>query len=299
MRLPLLGVMVGMHAPAALGPLLVALSGECVPVACTVLEPFPVPAPAAYLWCGGSTPPPAGTPHAAWLHTSADLDRPETVAARVLLSDSPRLAGLAGDRGLLVPPRPAEPDARWVPPAVRRRLRAARGLPAAAVARHDGAGWHWPGSSGPLPVELVPTAVGCAAAAAVATADALATALAWGTPAVADPVSAAALDARDGVEVLVAAEAEQRWALADRLAGDEALAAGLSWAGWQLAGRWTGLGQCARRLLGALGLPPHPLSGRFGRLDEQLDLLGTPPHSLTRERARALVAPLPPIEGAP
>ncbi|HEX5493179.1 MAG TPA: hypothetical protein VFX70_01215, partial [Mycobacteriales bacterium] len=152
--------------------------------------------------------------------------------------------------------------------------------------------WYWNGSAEALPADLVGTAAGSASA-VVATGSALRTALAWAAPTITDPHSAAALHAVDGVHLLVAARASARLRMAQALAGDDAWAARLGWAGRLLARDRVDVRHAAWTLLTRLGLPTHPLAGSLAGLEHELDLLGTPEYSPVRARARDLTRPLP------
>lgn len=298
--LPVLGVMVGMRTPRPLRSLLVAASDRCRPVVCSALEPLPDPPPDAYLWCDGSARPPGHACHAAWVRARADLRHPVAASAAALLCETPEALDAAGERGVFVPETIGAGDARPMTPFVRRRLRAARGLPDRVIARADGDAWYWDDSTVTLPADLVGTAAGTASA-VVATGSALHTALAWAAPTVTDPHSAATLHAVHGVHVLIGPDPSGRMRMAQHLAGDDALAARLGWSGRLLARDRVDARHAAWTMLAMLGLPTHPLAGSLATLEHELDLLGTPEHSPVRLRARALTDPLPrrlPAEGA-
>jgi hypothetical protein len=297
--LPVLGVMVGMHSPPALRSLLVTAANRCRPVACSVLEPPPEPAPAGYLWCGSSAHPPEQVPHAAWIGDPADVHHPVARTAAVLLCETTEAADTAGPRGVFVPESIGHSDARPVTPFVRRRLRAARGLPEPVVARAEDGRWYWGDSPVALPADLVDTAAGTASA-VVATGPGLLVALAWAAPTVTDPGSAAALRAVDGVHLLVGSDPDERLRQARLLATDDAVAARLGRAGRLLARERIDCRHAAWVMLTGLGMPTHPLAGGLAALDHELDALGTPEGSPVRAAARACAAPLPsrlPAEG--
>jgi hypothetical protein len=317
-RKPVLGVLVGMRAPPLLRALLVAATDWCYPVACSALEPAPTPSPAAYLWCGGSTRLPAGARYAAWVHHPRDLDHPVARDARVLLCDTVAAAERAGDLGVFVPSIVVDPQARPMLPFARRRLRQARGLPGTVVVRNEADRWYWgecpdpldrdpldpdpldPGPVDPDPLDpdpldpdLVGTALGCASAVVATTPTGLAAALAWAAAIVTDQRSAAELGARDQEHALVGSGPTARRALAQDLAADDTRAAHLGWSGWLLARRRADIRHSAWTMTRRLGMAAHPAAGRLNRLEDELDLLGTPRPSSTRARAASFVAPLP------
>jgi hypothetical protein len=121
-------------------------------------------------------------------------------------------------------------------------------------------------------------------------ADLLRSALAWGTPTVTDPGTAAEVGARDGVETVVVAARADQVAAARDLGQDLRRAARIGWAGRRLVERSDpalGAREALRRLL-----PPRDTDART-TLDSLLDELGTPPAAAIRTRAATMVAGLP------
>jgi hypothetical protein len=302
--LPRLGLLVGVEPPDALRRLLREVADR-VRLVDGLRPADDGPAPHAFLWYADPTEPPAGSANAVWVSRPEDLDAGIVGTAAVLLSDQPVVADLAGPHALLVPPDLAAPARRPILPFVRRRLRHARGLPATVIVRGDGSTWTWqagdaPGhgdsadpapadAADPVPAELADTATAVASA-VIATGPALLTALAWGSPTVTDPASAAQVGATDRVHVVVVADPERRRAAALGLAADDALAAHLGWQGRLLVERRHDLRWTARETLRRLGLRQHPAGGQGGVARDRLEELNTPPDSPARWRIESLVA---------
>jgi len=183
----------------------------------------------------------------------------------------------AGSAGLRCPDGVVPPGAAYVPPFVRTRLRAARGLAVHPVATWTAAGWQWPAYDGLLPEELVDTALGCAAAAAVRAEDGAAPAarkavdraLAWGAPLVVSPPLADALELMAGEHVAVT-DPDDIDAQAAALAGDDAQASRLSWQGH----RWWEDRHDAAIVAARLAMRLLPGTARAAEL--RLAELGTP-----------------------
>lgn len=309
---PALGVLTGVDPPERLRALLIALCRD-VRLVDGLLPGVAEPAAAAYVWCDDRQPPPSGASYAAWITDLADerlLD-----GARVLLTDAPAVAA-RHDRALVVPAGGDPGGARLMPPFVRRRLRAARGLPAVTVLTADGSTARWfadppvhpdPAAGMVLAVagaavdpdasDVVTTALGLASA-VVATGPAATHALHWGAPTVTDAATASALGARHDVHLLVVRGAADRLSASVELAGDLRRAARLSHAGHRLARTTCDLGWTAAVVLRRLGLSGRP-GDPVGRLDAVLADLPTPADSPARARARAMIAGLPAIAAAP
>jgi hypothetical protein len=297
--LPRLGLLVGVEPPEALRRVLREVADR-VRLVDGLRPADDGPAPQTFLWYADPTRPPAGSVYAVWVSQAADLETDLASSAAVLLTDQPAVATLAGPAALLVPAdRPLAAPARPILPFVRRRLRHARGLPATVIARGDGLSWYWQvgdpnggGTPDPLPPELADTAAATASA-VVATGPALLTALAWGSPTVTDPGSAAQVGAVDGVHVVVVADPDRRHAAALDLAADDARSARIAWQGRQLVERRHDLHWTARELLRRLDLPQHPAGRLGGVARDRLEELDTPPDSPARWRIESLVAALP------
>lgn len=292
LRLPLLGVLLGVQTPKPLRSLLVAMSDRCRPVTCSAIEATPHPPPVAYLWCGSTTPPPADVPYGAWVCEPGDLTGPIADNATVLLCETWQLAESAGARGLMIPPQQWNRETQPMLPFIRRRLRQVRGLGETTLATGNESGWNWDQDPELLPEDLVDTAAGSAAA-VIATGPALGVSLGWAAPTVTDPGSAAAIGAIDGTHVLVAPDHDRRVKLASDLAKNEALSARLSWAGWLLHRSQTDVKFAADEVLRRLGIAAHPVAGMLATLEDQFDVLGTPPDAHARWRLQSLVASLP------
>lgn len=183
----------------------------------------------------------SGRPLAMWVEDESEAQAAMDWHPVAVVTASIGAARQAAQEAILVLPGPesALPRARPVPPFVRARLRRRLGHAAAMVADLR---------------DATPEGGGDAvrvAAAVVATGDALLPALAWGAPAVTDAASAAALGARDGIEVVVAHEDPS--AAAAALASDLRRAALLSRVGRRLA-----------ELRGADAAVPAKLARRLG-----------------------------------
>lgn len=291
MSLPRLGLLVGTDPPARLRLLLMAVSDRVCAVD-ALRASGAGPAPAAYLWTSGGPVPPAGVPYAAWL-PEVDADTDLLDAAAVILTDDVAAADRIGRQALMVPASAPDPAATPVPPFVRRRLRAARGLPDTPLVRGDAAGWHWypnPADGGlALDDDAVDAAIAVTAA-AVTTGAALLRVLAWGTPCVTDPASAEALGA--GAAAVVVTDPDDRLAAAAALAADPRAAARHHAAGTRLVRTRHNLRWSAAEMLRRLRLPPSSLSP-IATVVSSLDEFGMPEGSPFARRIRAHLAALP------
>lgn len=238
-----------------------------------------------------------GVPVAVIAADPADRDHPHVRAAAVRVvvgtgaaptppTGAPRTVAVAPDAldAAAHPP---------VPPFVRQRIRKAHGLPERLLVRIG-----YPGAA-PIPERLLPTALACAAAAAVR-GPAVALALALGTPVVTDAPTADRLGARDGVHLLVRPDDSVEAALAG-LAADPELAAACSGHARSLARGRLDLDRVAVTLLAACGIPePRPPRQPLAGLESALAALDTPPAAAPRTRALAaagsLCDPRPPDE---
>ena len=298
MSLPRLGLLVGVEPPEALRRLLSEVADR-VRLVDGLRPADDGPAPRAFLWYDDPTPPPPGSAHAVWVSRTEELDSGPAGSATLLLCDQPAIAEMAGPRALLVPPERPVPVGRPILPFVRRRLRHARGLPATVIARGDAVQWTWqpgdaaePREAESLPPELADTAAAVASA-VIATGPALLTALAWASPTVTDPSSAAQVGAVDGVHVVVVADPDRRHAAALDLAADDAVAARVAWRGRRLVEERHDLRWTARELLRRLDLPQHPAGGLGGVARDRLEELDTPSDSPARWRIESLITALP------
>jgi len=265
--LPVLGVQLS-GSGAELVPLLAELRAWCRPV---VLRPGHEVRPTALLFDAV----PAAQPTLPWAVASRD--------AAVLSA--------AGSRGVPAPDGVVPTGAAYVPPFVRSRLRAVRGLGAAPVVTWTTAGWVYSERAGLLAENLVDTALGCCAAVAVETdgADpilalaAVERALAWGAPLVVSPALCSALSLRPGEHVAVAEDGALAAlvARAAELAGDDRAASRLSWQGH----RWWEDRHDAARTAAALAVRLLPATARSAEL--RMAELGTPPDAEIRQRWNA------------
>lgn len=293
--MPTLGILVAGEPAEALRGLLVACARR-VRLADAMVDGRA--AGDAFLVSGDPVDVTLDAPVAVWIADEADVARPLAQHATVLITDSAELAEVAGARGVLVGNR-AVGHAVPVSPWVRSRVRAARGLPDVLVVRLSAEErLRYVGVAAAdlervqtveLPHEALPSA--CAAASAVIATEphALYSALSWAAPTVTDPLTAAALGVRDGVETVVAAGRESQLAAARDLAGDVRRAGAMGWAGRLFAER-RDPEFAARAVLGRL----------FGKVDtdartilrDTLDELNTPTDAAIRSRAAAFTAVL-------
>jgi hypothetical protein len=177
-------------------------------------------------------------------------------AVRAILAADRDLVARSAAKGVGVPAEPINlPGVRPVAPAVRARVRRARGLPARAIAVVDDAA---PGSwcGRPLPEAAVDTAMACASA-VIARGAVTVRALAWGAPVVTDTVTAATLGLESGRDAVVAGDTENRArAAADALLDDEVLAARLGYRGRDFYERHFDMQRAVLDLCRALDLVP-------------------------------------------
>jgi hypothetical protein len=160
-------------------------------------------------------------------------------------------------------------------PFVRERWREHLGLPSVLVVV---TGFE---STTPLRDAAVRSALALCSSAAVRGPQTL-LALALGAPLVTDASEAARLDARDDVEVVVAAPHDAA-AAAEELAHDVRWAARLGWAARLLAERRHDVRPAADAVAARLGLPARTRPG--DSLESRLDELGTPPGAAPAARA--------------
>jgi len=248
---PLLGIIARGDVPEPLHRLLVACCADALPATYD-------PAHAALFECAVVASPellddaPRGVRLAVWVDAVTDMEAlaPRTEVAAIVASND-EIVAAAGARGILVAPG-AEPQlaTRFVPPAVRARLRAARGLPAHAVAVIDDDGAEW--CDEPVADDVRDTALACAAVAVVRGAWAL-RAMAWGTPLVTDAATCAALGAVDGRDLVVARA--DPCATVEALLDDSAQLARLSWKARRFYERHHDLRSAVTQLLGMLHIP--------------------------------------------
>ncbi len=293
--LPRLGLLLGAEPPAPVRALLLEIADRTRAVD-GAADPDGT-RPAAYLWSRDPQLPPPGAAYAVWLRDRTDATGEPARSAAALITADPDLAAETG--ALLVPERTAVPSARPVLPAIRRRIRAQRDLPAQVIAVGEDTTWLWVTidlaggmAATPLARALGETAVGVASAAA-AVGRALPLALAWAAPTVTDAASAAEWGAVPGRDVLIAETYDERLAIAKDLAADEPRAAHLGWAGRRLMETRHDLRRTAISLLGALGLPTTTGGAPGGVWRDAIEAMHTPADSHARWRIGSLVAPLP------
>lgn len=253
MRRALVGLALGRRTPDALGALLVAAGRWCHPVA---IDSSAGPLDAVVAIGPEVDRLAPHLPLALWTRSPGEIDSAAGERARAIVSDVTSIVDAAARRGVLATAERAAGTARPMLPFVRERLRRARGLDPRAVLAETSTGWTWTGLECPVRRELVPTAMACAAAVAVAAPTSLLAALAWGAPSVSDRQSAAEVGAVAGTHVLVGDTEEERSRLAFTLAEDQALAAGLSWAGRRLVEQRHDSDWGALRLMELLAIRP-------------------------------------------
>jgi hypothetical protein len=186
----------------------------------------------------------------------------------------------AGARAHLAPDGAVDDAVAFVPPFVRERLRAARGLPEWAVLRIEQGQASWDGTL-PVPPELLDTALACAAVVAVDEVVAAERALAWGAPTCCPAEVAASLGVRAGGagrDAVLAVDEDP-----EALAADVRRLARLAWRGRRWWEERHEPALLAARLAVDL-LPSTPLAAQV-RLAE----LGTRADAHVRQRLRDAV----------
>lgn len=281
--LPLLGLALTRRPPHESLPLLVALHEWCLPA---TLDPAAGKPAAVLATTEGLHLAPSGVRLALWAQaedTASDAFR----SADLVLSDDPAVVAMLGPRGLLAPTGRHIGHRRPMSPFVRARLRLERGLhpESLAVEREDG--WYFGPADALAPIDhdVIETALGAAAAAAVTDPGWLLRAFAWGTPTVTTAATAALVGAGPG-DVLIGESADTRTAAAADLAGDEAQASRLSWRGYRRVEQLDAE-RAALVFVDRLSLwpevPPRP-APPTPTLELALRLLGTPQDAHVRTR---------------
>ena len=217
---------------------------------------------------------------------AADAEQSAAVAAdervRLVVASDDDAVAAAGAKGMYVPPVPdGNFGARPLLPAVRRRLRQARGLPdeAIAIATADGA-LSW--CNAPCPPELTDTAFAVAAAVVVDT-DRLPLALAWAAPTVTDADTARATCVGPTAVVVT----NDAVAAARDLARDDSRATSLAWAARRVYETRYDLVSVAREFARRVGLVADPGLRARALLQE----LGAVDDAPTTSRVHELLAP--------
>ncbi|MBJ7611570.1 MAG: hypothetical protein JF924_04530 [Candidatus Dormibacteraeota bacterium] len=270
MTLPQLGLALGRRPPWSLEPLLVEASSWCRPLA---LDPA-AGRPAAILATAAAAERLPGTPVLGlWTRAPEEAASPLGCRAAAIVSDERGIVAAAGARGVFAAGELPGRGPRPMPPFVRERLRACRGLPPVALLEQTPVGWRWAGGPEPLDEDLVATAMGCASAVVATEPRRLLEALAWGAPCVTSEEAADEVGAVVPRDLLVGRDGGERLQLATRLAGDPEQSAELSWAGRKLIERWYDAGRAALRLVDLLGLRPEAPESPVAL---ELALLGTP-----------------------
>jgi hypothetical protein len=268
--LPQLGLALGRRPPWSLEPLLVEASSWCRPLA---LDPA-AGRPAAILATASAAERLPGAPVLGlWTRSPEEAASPLGCRASAIVSDERGIVEAAGARGVFAAGELLGRRRRPMPPFVRERLRAGRGLPPVALLEQTPGGWRWAGGPAPLDEDLVATAMGCASAVVATEPHRLLEALAWGAPCVTSEEAAGEVGATAPRELLMGRDGGERLQLASRLAGDPEQSAELSWAGRKLVERWYDAGRAALRLVDLLGLRPEPPESPVAL---ELALLGTP-----------------------
>jgi hypothetical protein len=248
-----------------------------------------MPRPSAALVLGRLAPPDllVDVPYALWAPDVTALELPLAELARVVVSPDAAVLAAVGARGLYPAVGRLDPAARPLPPFVRSRLRAARGLPRRPLLEYGDRGWIWAGRPG-LPVGAVPGALACAAA-VIAPETHLMAALSWNAPCVTDEASAAAVGATPGLHVEVAASPDEARSLARELIEDDRRATRLAWAGRRLAEQRLSLQHAALDFARRLGLPRSTPDDPLASLRMAMTELGTPPDARIADRAADFV----------
>jgi hypothetical protein len=286
---PVLGLALGRSPSPSLVPLLVALFAWCRP---TTLDP-PAVEPTAILTTSARVDGcSASVPLGLWTGSLDELRSPIGARASAIVSDRPEVVDAAGSRGVFAAAARWAENRRPMSPFVRRRLRIVRGLPTVSLLEQVAEGWRWTGRRDVLDDDLVATAMASASAVSVRDPMRVLEALAWGAPCVCDRVSADRVGALDETHVLVGESERQRAELASQLAGDQELAARLSWAGRRLVERRHDVGLSAMRLVALLALLPPPHRDPIGGATLQLRMLGTPASSRIVARLAEAAAPI-------
>lgn len=230
--------------------------------------------------------------YAVWIspsdHAVSDATRASgNDAVELVLSTVDDVVDAAGGKGRLVPELPpSTSDARPIPPFVRARLRAARGLPAVAIASFgvEQVGLVWCGM--PSADDLVDTAFAVASVVAVVGRD-IVRALAWGAPCVTDPDTASAVGLTEADDVAIGPR-HALLATAQEIAIDDARSARMSRASRQLYESRFDDERVVLDVLRRLEIMPR---GR-ARLVALIDELGGPADSRSARRAAELVGEL-------
>ena len=269
MTLPVLALHLDGPVPPGLRALVVAMSAHCRPIAS-----HRAPGAVAAIVLGDARPP---VPYALWSSRSAAPNNP----ARVLLYDE----DVAMTGSTLRVPGQGSINGVAVSPAVRRRVRRARGLDPAAVLVASPGLLAWQDRA--IDRSHLPSALGLAAAVAVTDPEVLLAALSWGAPVVTTAKLATDVGAVPGRDLLVSASPESA---ARDLALDDELAARLSSAARRFVTDRHDLAGAARQLAVLLGLHGHhqPLRLPYA----VLDCLATPSDAFIRTRVTAALAPL-------
>jgi hypothetical protein len=223
---------------------------------------------------------PAKLPLGVWVQELADVAPLLAVdSVRALLTSSVEVAAAAGPKGILVPAEP-EPfsDIRPLAPAVRERVRRARGLQCPAIAVIDDVRGirTWCGLD--LASKSVDSALACASAVVVRGAS-LTRAMAWGAPIVTDSATNTNIGAQPGRDLIIADDNAYR--AATEIVGDEPRAAALGWGARSFYEERFDLRRAMLTSARALGLVPTA----FDRVALLLDELGTPVTAASRVAA--------------
>jgi hypothetical protein len=291
MSTPVIGLWVGARVPPALHRLLEALTVDYELRDATSARRLD-----AAIWHDDPAEPPVNVPVAAWLSGPEGLTHPVAARAAALLTDREQLRDLDPRVVVLLDREPGVPWARPIGPFVRRRLRRGRELGPAPVAWGSDLGWSWAPELAAAGVavdgEVTDATIACAAA-VIAVGAAVVPALAWGSPTVTDPATAAALGVRHEEHVLVGDDGERRRAQAQRLIADDRLAARLGWAGRLFYERRCTQVDAVRRVATALRLGAGGELGVRGGLEARLAELGVPPDGRIRDRVATMTAGFP------
>lgn len=253
--------------PAAYDPTVASRFGGCVVASVDLMELAPPELPIAV-----------------WVDDVDELPRVlDDARVAAILTVREDVARLAGAKHVFLPVAPLRlPDVHPLSPAVRKRLRDARGLPRHAVAVADAAGANsWCGAS--LAPESLDTALACASV-VIVRGDVIRRAMAWGAPIVTDDATAVAVGASDRAEVLVA-DRDSAETVAAELSDDQTTASELHWRARRFYERHFDTRSAVLELARRLGVLPTG----FERVSALLDELGTPNGSPVRTRAYDLV----------
>lgn len=271
------GLLVGLRPPRRLTWLIAALGARHVVVAG---DPAGID---AVIWHRDESGSGRHAPTLAWI-TGPDDEVPDDTVA--VACDT--LAAAERPGAIVVPDTTGDGlagNARPVAAFTRSLIRKANRLPGPAVAVIGPQALTWDGQ---VVADHYRESVLGSCAAAVATGDDLVRALAWGTPTVTDPESAAEHGVQDGVHVVVGADPDERVRLAGELASDDLRGARLAQAARAVFEARMSASRAVLAVETALGLTHGP-----DGWESTLRSLGAWPDSTITTRMSTFMAPFP------